>query len=396
MVALAEIDTVHWLAKTFPELDPAEHAELATAVTNHHYPAGHIILREGDEGTTLYLLVSGEMDILVHAHDDDILVDTIGSGAYFGEMAFLGETTRTATIRTRTECATLELDESDFMPIARANPELLRKLLQQIIGHLRRNDQAVIAALNQKNRELEQAYTSLAEQEALRTEFITTLSHELRTPLTSIQGYLSLVKQNVLQGASLQAAMGAVSRNVAQMVGLTNDMLILYEMNPSRLSFELLDVTEVVIEALNAAREGLALGTDGAEKTAEVFLNLAPDLPKIYADRRGLTLALRAIIENAFKFDAERRPVVIRTFCHADGGVAISVRDEGVGMDPADTARIFDAFVRLEQLGSSQLFPGLGVGLTVARFMVEKHNGRILVDTAPGEGSTFTVVVPGE
>jgi CRP-like cAMP-binding protein len=89
-----------------------------------------------------------------------ILVDRIHPPTYFGEMAFFGESVRMATIRTRTPCRTLEIEEDDFMRVAQANPTLLQSLLQQIIGHLRRNDRAVIRELNTKNEELETAYAS--------------------------------------------------------------------------------------------------------------------------------------------------------------------------------------------------------------------------------------------
>lgn len=391
------LSTYALLHQTFPEMSDAEIDMLANAARQRHYPADSTILREGEKGNTLYLIDAGEVDILVHAQGGDILIDTIGAGTYFGEMAFLGETTRMATIRTRTPCDLLELDEADFMPIAQSNPELLHKLLRQIIGHLRRNDQAVIHELNLKNAALQQAYSDLEEQEGLRTQFIATLSHELRTPLTSIQGYLGLINGRALTGPSLDAAMGSLTRNVAKMVGLTNDLLILYEMHPSQLEFVPLNVADVLIEAINAAKTGL----DGVNTA--VTLDIAPSLPTLRADKRGLTLALRAILENAFKFDPDHQPVAIRSFATTLDGtpdgtpaIAISISDSGVGMPAADADRIFDPFVRLEREGSHHLFPGLGVGLTIARFMVEKHNGRITVTTAPGQGSTFTVFLPGE
>ena len=140
------------------------------------------------------------MDIIVHASDQqEILVDTIGSGYYFGEMAFLGETTRMATIRTRVPCRLLSIEEEDFMQIAQANPGLLRTMLRQIIGHIRRTDRAVINELNVKNATLRKTYAELEEQEQLRTQFIATLSHELRTPLTSIKGYLSLINRGAMK-----------------------------------------------------------------------------------------------------------------------------------------------------------------------------------------------------
>ena len=74
--------------------------------------------------------------------------------------------------------------------------------------------------------------------------------------------------------------------------------------------------------------------------------------------------------------------------------VAISITDQGIGIPKDDVDRIFEAFVRLETEGGKQLFPGLGVGLTIAKYVVERHNGHIGVESIPEQGSTFTIYIP--
>jgi signal transduction histidine kinase len=385
---MTKIDPIQLLHNAFPELNNEDIGTLKQAAGNQVYGAGQDILLEGETGTTLFVLGEGQAEILVQANNQEILIDTVGPNSYFGEMAFLGETTRTATIRAKTTCYVLTIDEKDFMPIARANPNLLRNLLRQIIGHLRRNDQAVISELNTKNTDLEQAYADLAAQEELRTEFIATLSHEIRTPLTSVRGFLSLISQGAIQGESLRAAIASITRNVERMVGLTNDLLLMYEMHPSSLEFGYVDLADVLIEALNDARTALNGSSSG------VKLDIAPNLPQLYADQRALTLAVRALTENAFKFNPEKQPISIQAAVNGNDEITIAIRDEGVGIPVADQARIFEPFVRLEREGSGHLFPGLGVGLTIARFVVERHNGRIEVDSTPDHGSTFTIHLP--
>ncbi|MEJ2746985.1 MAG: ATP-binding protein [Anaerolineae bacterium] len=385
---MTKIDPIPLLHNAFPELNYEDITTLSQAAGSQAYAAGTDILREGEKGTTLFVLGEGQVDILVQANDQEILIDSVGPGCYFGEMAFLGETTRTATIRATTDCHVLTIDEKDFMPVARANPNLLRNLLRQIIGHLRRNDQAVINELNAKNADLEQAYADLAEQEKLRTQFIATLSHEIRTPLTSVRGFLGLISLGAVQWESLRAAIDSITRNVERMVGLTNDLLLMYEMHPSSLEFSYVNLADVLVEALHDARMALNGNSTG------VKLDIAPNLPQIYADQRALTLAVRALTENAFKFNPSKRPVSIRAATNGNNEVTIAIQDEGVGIPQADQSRIFEPFVRLEKEGSSHLFPGLGVGLTIARFVVERHNGRIEVTSAPGQGSTFTIHLP--
>ena len=385
---MTKIDPISLLHNAFPELNKEDIATLNQAAGSQFYAAGADILREGEIGTTLFILGNGQAEIFVQANDQAILVDTVGPNNYFGEMAFLGETTRTATIRAKSDCQVLTIDEIDFMPIARSNPNLLRNLLRQIIGHLRRNDQAVISELNVKNKDLEQAYAELAEQEKLRTQFIATLSHEIRTPLTSIRGFVGLIKQGALQGDSLRVALESISRNVERMVGLTNDLLLMYEMHPTSMEFSYVNLADVLIEALNDARTALNSSSIG------VKLDISPNLPQLYADQQALTLAVRALTENAFKFNPDQLPISIRAAANGSNEVIIAVADNGIGIPAAEQARIFEPFVRLEKEGGNNLFPGLGVGLTIARFIVERHNGRIEVESTPNQGSTFTIHLP--
>lgn len=381
--------TLHLLQTAFPDLSRNDIETLAQAATERTFPSQFDIFREGEPGSSLFILAEGQVSIIVHADDEqEILVDVLEPARYFGEMAFLGETSRMATIRTVTACRLLEIGESDFMSIARTNPSLLRTLMRQIIGHIRRTDRAVINELNLKNDALQEAYADMEAQEALRSQVIVTLSHELRTPLTSIRGYLGLVNQGAMTGNSLKVALDSITRNVEKIIGHTNDLLLLYEMHPKAADYEYISVPDVLIEALNAARS-----TMEAEATA-VTMDIAPDLPEIYADRRSLVLATRALLENAFKFSPDKKAVGLRAYRENGAEVAIAIHDQGIGIPETELERIFDPFYRLEKEGATHLFPGLGVGLTIAKFVVDRHNGRITVSSQSGEGSTFTIILP--
>ncbi|MCP5096277.1 MAG: cyclic nucleotide-binding domain-containing protein [Chloroflexi bacterium] len=382
-------DTHELLQRVFPELHDDDIYALNSAAVPCTFPAGVDICHEGELGDTLYIIGKGETDILVHAADDqEIVVDRIGANAYFGEMALLAKTTRSATIRTHTDCQMLEISHHAFLSIANANPDLLRRLLRQIIGHLRRNDRAVIQELNIKHAALQEAYADLAEQEQLRTQFITTLSHELRTPLTSVQGYLELINRGALQNNTLNVAMGSITRNVETMVTLTNQMMLLYELFPAVPEYAMVNVPDMVIEALKAAR---ALDRD--EGTA-VQLKFGAAIQSVYADKRALLLATRAILENAFKYNPNSASITVTISQLNEKEVAIKVTDEGIGIPQWAQERIFEPFYRIEREGGSNLFPGIGVGLTIAHMVISRHNGRIEVNSTPNQGSTFTIVLP--
>ncbi len=389
MVVSKTMEAITLLKRAFPSLNEDDLHALGEVSNFGSYPAKTDVVKEGEHGTTMYILASGNADIIVHADDGhEILVDTIGPNSYFGEMSFFGESTRMATIRTKTPCETLELEQSAFMAIAQSKPELLQNLLNQIIGHLRRNDRAVIRELNIKNQVIQEAYADLAEQEELRSQFIATLSHELRTPLTSIRGFLGLINQGAFTGESLKVAIRSITRNVESMVGLVNNMLILYEMSPGAPVYDYLNPTDVVVEALNTTQSAI----EGPPPL--ITLDIADNLPQVFADKNDLVLALRALMENAVKFTSGNKPVEVKVYCPNRDEVAFRVRDEGIGIPEEAQERIFEPFFRLEEMGNSQLFPGLGIGLTIAKLKVERLNGRIEVESAPGKGSTFTIRLP--
>jgi len=389
--ALVRSETDQLLQQIFPELDYEDIAALSRAAMPCVYPAGVDVCREGELGDTLYIIASGEADVVVHAaNQQEIMIDTIATNAYFGEMAMLGETTRSATIRTRVVCHMLEISHHAFLAITDSNPGLLRRLLGQVIGHLRRNDRAVIQALNVKNSELQRTYADLAEQEQLRSQFIATLSHELRTPLTSIRGYLGLINKGALHGDSLQVAMGSITRNVESMVVLTNQMMLLHEMFPKSPDLTLVELPDLIVEALRITREVVE------DQETAVKLNFSPALPPTFADKGTLILAIRAILENAFKYNPNKTKISVRVYCPEEGVVAIAIQDEGIGIPPCAHSRIFDPFYRLETEGGTHLFPGIGAGLTIANMVIARHNGRIELSSQLGVGSTFTIFLPAQ
>ncbi|KAA3658900.1 MAG: hypothetical protein DWQ04_23720 [Chloroflexi bacterium] len=391
MLDVAVMTDSHKLLQTvFPELGHKDIERLSLAAETCVFPEGVDVCREGEPGDALYIIGSGKADIIVHAADNqEIVVDSIAGQTYFGEMALLGATTtRSATIRTRSVCHMLEISHDAFLSITDENPGLLRRLLSQIIGHLRRNDRAVIQALNTKHAQLHNAYAELAEQEKLRTQFIATLSHELRTPLTAVNGYLGLIKQGALHGDSLQVAMNSIDGNVQTLVSLTNQMMLLYEMFPESPEHTRFNLPDVIIEALNAVRESMH------DSETAVLLGFEQSLPMIYADKRLLFLVFRALLENAFKYTPDKKPIEIKAFCADNGEVAVMFKDNGIGIPSWAHGRIFEPFYRIENEGGMHLFPGIGVGLTIAKMLTARHNGRIDVASQPGVGSSFTVYLP--
>jgi signal transduction histidine kinase len=360
------------------------------------YTADEIICYQGEIGDSLFVLAEGEVTVLVNTSaGETVQVNRFSAPTYFGEMALLVDgAERSATIQAITDCQIYAIGREAFQQQLDQNPTLLRSLAHQITEHMRNNDRMVIAELRTKNEELAQAYQNLAAQEQMRREFVTTLSHELRTPLTSIQGFLQLINRGMLKGDALPLALGSITRNVEQLVSLTNNLLVLYEMQLTSPAYEDIVVVDLLMAAMRKVQERFV---EGSGNITNVSIEIAPDMPIIRGDTAGLTLAVHALIENALKFSLPDSPVTVRAHLRTPHEVEIAVQDEGVGIPEAAHEKIFEPFYRLENRQPShtqQLFAGIGVGLSIAKFIVEQHQGRIELVSIPRHGSTFTIRLP--
>lgn len=378
------------LQQTFPDLNDHEIEAIEEAAWTQSYSAGATICRQGDPGKTLFILTRGQAEISIQPDSESrVLVRRIEAPGYFGEMALLGQIYRSATVTAATNCDTLEIDRETFISVVESNRVFLMALSNRISDHLYNNDQTIIAELRNKNDALRTAYDNLAEQEQLRTEFITTLSHELRTPLTSVQGFLHLINKGAAQGKSLEIAMDSVNRNVEKMVQLTNNLLILYEMHLSEPIMTNLSVADLLIDAMQEAR------SMQGDYVTPIALTMFPGATRLQGDKPSLSLVLRSLIENALKFSPEFSPISITVSKPKIDEICIEIADQGIGMPQEMLAQIFDPFFKGENVDEEDhLFSGMGVGLAITRFIVKQHNGRIEVDSKPGQGSVFRLFLP--
>jgi two-component system, OmpR family, phosphate regulon sensor histidine kinase PhoR len=124
-----------------------------------------------------------------------------------------------------------------------------------------------------------------------------------------------------------------------------------------------------------------------------VDVSIAPDLPDVPLDAEALKQALANLLDNAMKYSGDRRKIAVSAR-REGGGVAVEVADEGIGIPISERERIFEKFYRIGR-SETQGRRGSGVGLALVRHIVEAHGGRVTVDGGPGEGSRFTLHLPG-
>jgi signal transduction histidine kinase/tetratricopeptide (TPR) repeat protein len=225
----------------------------------------------------------------------------------------------------------------------------------------------------------------------LQSEFVSAVSHEFRTPLTSLRQLSEmLAKGRVSTADQRQKSYDILSRESERLQRLVESLLDFgrIEARAGAYRFELVDPSALMAELVAEFRENAAALGYQVEQT------LAPGLPGIQADREALGLALRNILDNAIKYSPDCRTVWVEMTREGDR-LAIRVRDRGLGIPVSEQREIFKKFVRGSGSRAAHI-PGTGIGLAIARHIVDAHGGEIRLTSEPGAGSTFTVLLPLE
>ena len=231
--------------------------------------------------------------------------------------------------------------------------------------------------------------TELRRLETVRREFVANVSHELRTPLTAIHGYLeTLIGGGLEEPEHARQFLEIVFRHTERLGRLLDDLTDLsnIELGRVRLRIEPVVVAEVVesvlaIMAPRASAGGVHLGAD-----------LPHGLPAVAADRDRLAQVLINLVDNAVKYTGEGGRVTVGARVVADA-VEIDVADTGVGIPPADLARITERFYRVDKARSREL-GGTGLGLAIVKHLVIAHGGDLRIESEPGRGTTMRVTLP--
>jgi PAS domain S-box-containing protein len=256
--------------------------------------------------------------------------------------------------------------------------------------------QALLAKERVARADSEAAQQALAEQnerlrelDRLKDEFISLVSHELRTPLTSIRGYLELLLDGGAGELSEDQSrfLGVVDRNSKRLMHLVGDLLFLAQVEAGKLALELdeVDLDHVVAEAVEAAKP------IADEKGIELRGSVEP-VPVMVGDRGRLAQVLDNLVSNALKFTGQGGSVDV--VVSADGGDAVlEVRDTGMGIPVDEQAHLFERFFRSSE-ATERAIPGTGLGLTIAKAIVEHHGGTIGLESVEGKGTTLRVRLP--
>jgi signal transduction histidine kinase len=219
---------------------------------------------------------------------------------------------------------------------------------------------------------------------SVQQRFVADISHELRTPLTAIQGNIALMKRYGVDAASLDD----IETECARMTRLVTDLLMLARADYGGIKINLapMDLDSVVIESLNQAKV--------LAKDRKLDIHLGHFQPvRIKGDHERMKQLVSNLLSNAIKFTPDGGQIIVTLGSNHEHAV-LTVKDTGIGIRKEDMDRIFDRFYQSESSRAHQDGEGFGLGLSIVKWVVEAHNGKIIVSSEPKLGSTFTITLP--
>lgn len=280
--------------------------------------------------------------------------------------------------------------------LQRANAALQQEIKQREKAEaaLRETNDALEARVEARTAALSQARDAAEQAGRAKDDFLAALSHELRTPLNPALLLASEAAGNPAFGAEAREQFAAIRKNVELEARLIDDLLDLTRITRGKLPIELraCDLHGIIEDALVTVR--------GEQEQKRIRLALSLDAPRhlVMGDPVRLQQVLWNVLKNAVKFTPEEGSVRVATRLDAAAEtISVEITDTGIGLSPAELARVFEAFVQGDHAagGSSHRFGGLGLGLTISRSLMELHGGTLNARSAGlGQGATFVVSLP--
>jgi signal transduction histidine kinase len=248
-------------------------------------------------------------------------------------------------------------------------------------------DQAAAALMTAEAFEEQvKAVAELERMNKLKSEFVAIVSHEFRTPLTGIQGFSEMLRDEDLTIAEMKEYAVDINKDARRLNRLVGEMLDLSRMESGRMALHLESVD------LNAIVSDAVASTQANAPKHRLIVHLDEALPILAADRDKITQVVTNLASNAVKYAPEGGEITFTT--RAEGNIVhLTVSDRGMGMPKDMLERIFEPYSRVES-GANRFIRGTGLGLPIARQLLNLHGGRIWAESVEGEGSTFHCLIP--
>jgi two-component system CheB/CheR fusion protein len=237
--------------------------------------------------------------------------------------------------------------------------------------------------------ELKQRVTELASADRRRSDFLAVLSHELRSPLNAICGWVNVIRHAGATEDALERGIEAIDRNSRLQARLIADLVDVHRLDSGKVRLDVapVDIRSIVEQAIEAVLPR------AAEKEIGIERDIDPGPLVVKGDAGRLHQALGNLLVNAIKFTPRKGSIQV-VLRGSSSEAVISIRDTGIGIDAQSMPQLFQRFRQVDS-ATSRIQGGLGLGLSIAKQLVELHGGKVAVESeGAGKGSTFTITLP--
>ena len=231
--------------------------------------------------------------------------------------------------------------------------------------------------------------TDLRRLEQVRKDFVANVSHELRTPLTAIKGYIEALQEGAFDDqAQRDQFLDTIRKQTDRLNLIITDLLLLAKIESGQVPLKQapLSLAGVIDRTVSLLRRQLE------QKRHTVQVRIPEDLPLIFGDEERLAQVFSNLLDNAIKYTPDHGTITI-TAEAGDDFIVAHVEDTGIGIPLNDLPRIFERFYRVDKARSREL-GGTGLGLSIVKHLVESHGGTVTVESLPGRGTKFRVMLP--
>lgn len=271
--------------------------------------------------------------------------------------------------------------------------EELSRAFNAMLSHLQISENElrnINKSLDARLGELAEHNVALYEANKIKSQFLAKVSHELRTPLTSIIGFAELLREAAsTEGGRMLRYSENIMSSGRMLLGIINDLLDLAKIEAGKMELHLgpVKMTEMAANLIDFMRP-LA-----DKKSLQLVADIPDDLTEITSDSGRIQQILYNLLSNAVKFTPDGGLVELKLARTEEGGVEITVRDTGVGIPRAQLSSVFERFRQLDE-SITREHSGTGLGLAISKELVKLLGGSIHVESEPGEGSVFSVILP--
>ena len=223
----------------------------------------------------------------------------------------------------------------------------------------------------------------------MRSEFVANVSHELKTPLTSIKGFVETLREGAIEDKkNARRFLDIIQLHAQRLENLVEDILSLsaIESREEKWNFQKTSVVPILETIVGLYKDRFS------NRELKLNLDLDPGLPAIYIDQPRIEQAFINLLDNAVKFTPAKGSISIKVYSD-NGFVRIDFKDSGIGIEQQHLPRLFERFYRVDK-GRSRELGGTGLGLAIVKHIVQSHHGKVLVQSEPQKGSTFSVLLP--